>query len=37
MYIDEHGRLIFEMYNVKAEIDGFDNVGQFSLQILWEK
>ena len=36
-YIDNKGRLIYEMYNMKSEITGFDTEdGLFCVTLLWE-
>jgi hypothetical protein len=35
-YIDDKGRLIYEMYNMKSEITGFDEDGLFCVTLLWE-
>ncbi len=35
-YIDTKGRLIYEMCNMKSEINGFDDDGLFNVILLWE-
>lgn len=35
-YIDVKGRLIYEMCNMKSEITGFDERGDFHVVLLWE-
>lgn len=37
VYIDSQGRLIYEMYNVKTEIEGFTIDGLYKILLLWEK
>lgn len=34
-YIDEKGRLVYEMCGMKSEIVGFDSNGQFEVVLIW--